>query len=156
MYYQPKIFGWKAGQNGLQLFRTTKDEKSEKQSYWQPDFVIKYNYDRDEKYAILDAKYSNFGILKERLHDCIEKYINRVSGKSDPYAVKMMVLLQGKVSENDNFVNYHDSKMSELYYTGPVVGIIPLNTKNSFGIMYDKLAKAFDITPVNAQNTELI
>lgn len=152
LYYQPKIFGWERANNGLQLFRTTMGNNSEKQSFWQPDFVIKLNIGEDEKYVILDAKYaSDNAIVENRLPKCIEKYINQISGKYDPYAVKMMGLLHGKASENDDFINYNNSLMSEHYYKGPIIGVVPLNIKNNFNILYDKLLNAFDIKSASEQ-----
>ena len=157
LYYQPKIFGWDRPNNKIQLFRTTMDNKFEKQSYWQPDFVIKFSKANDEKYVILDAKYARESeILENRLPECIKKYINQTSGKYNPLAVKMMVLLQGKPSECNDFINYNNSLMSEQFYAGPVIGVIPLNMQNDFSILYDKLEQAFKLKSTNAEDIEQI
>ena len=64
----------------------------------------------------------------------------------------MMGLLQGKPSENNDFINYNNSQMSEKYYKGPIIGVIPLSTKNNFNILYNKLTQAFDIQTINTKD----
>ena len=139
-YYEPSYSDWehsKNGNNGINLFRLFRTNNSTK-NYWTPDFVIKVQEDGYERYAVLDAKYSDKNSIQNySLPDCIDKYIIETSVKYYPYIVQMMVILQGKPS-NDGFGNYQDSTIAQ----GPIVGIMPFYVQSKTDELYEQLKKA--------------
>lgn len=91
VYYQPVIYS-DGYSNGLNLYRTTK-----KNSYYSPDFVLKFSRGKDEKYVVLDSKYANRNsIIKYRLRECIWNYGVEVEAHEETAGVEMMWLLQGE------------------------------------------------------------
>ena len=143
LYYQPKIFGWDTTENNhINLFRTTKDING-KQSFWMPDFLLKVQTKEDETYMILDAKYATAtNIQNSLLPECISKYINQISGKNKYSAVKLMILLQGKTTDEYNFTNYQNSEMSGKYYNGPIIGTIPFGSQSKTNNLYKVISDA--------------
>lgn len=139
-YYQPKIFGYKCC-NDLSLFRTSKE--SEKESFWMPDFVFKFQQEKSINYIVLDSKYSNGrNIRKYLLPDVISKYINQMSSINNPHSIKALFLLQGKCNNNDKIENYNNSLYGINYYKGPVIKIIPLNIDSNITYLYNEIINA--------------
>ncbi len=158
LYYQPKIFGHKFNDNGITLFRTKRNyngkERYEDKNkcYWEPDFVIKIQDESDSRYAILDAKYAETESIRNIiLPECADKYVNQISEKYNPFAVRIMALLQGKYAENIGFAEWKDPQLTDLgkeYYKGPIIGYIPVVVGSDINILYDRLVQAFAVKPV--------
>ena len=129
LYYQPVISAVQF-ENNLTLFRTTKPSTG-KPDYYTPDFVLKFaSCEDNEEYAIFDAKFSSrANIRKHSLPVVIRKYSCETSAASRCTAPKMVWVLQGRVSSNENAIwKYHNSPLASAYRPITSFGIVSVNT----------------------------
>lgn len=127
IYYQPYIYTDKF-ENGLSLFRTTLS--SGKETFYNPDFIVKVSSGKMDKYAIFDAKYSKLSSIKTyHLPDIIKKYYIETSEKSGNSAIKMILAFQGRMEDVSAFFSYSDSTLAKKY--GPSFGVLAINTKEN-------------------------
>lgn len=128
IYYQPYIYT-NIFENDLSLFRTTLSEREE-EVYYTPDFIIKVSSDGIEKYAILDAKYSQFSTTANRyLPNILQKYYIGIAEKSGACAIKMILAFQGRMDDSRPFFLYSNSVLAKKY--GPSFGVFSVNSEKN-------------------------
>ena len=138
VYYQPVIYS-DGYSNGLNLYRTTK-----KNSYYSPDFVLKFSRGKDEKYVVLDSKYANRNsIIKYRLRECIWNYGVEVEAREETAGVEMMWLLQGRRDDSAAIYTLSNSPNAQKCKHTRSYGIISINTKdNNRKRLWNEILKA--------------
>ena len=138
VYYQPVIYS-DGYSNGLNLYRTTK-----KNSYYSPDFVLKFSRGKDEKYVVLDSKYANRNsIIKYRLRECIWNYGVEVEAREETAGVEMMWLLQGRIDDSAAIYTLSNSPNAQKCKHTRSYGIISINTKdNNRKRLWNEILKA--------------
>ena len=97
IYYHPKISSLLINNNGISLIR--RDGKS----YYEPDYLIKYNRNGKSLYSVLDAKFSSLNnVRKHYLQDLTYKYLVNIGDKDEKYStvVNLSALC---VSGNKNY-----------------------------------------------------
>lgn len=128
LYYEPVLYGNKT-ENELNLYRTTLGDVGN-DYYFTPDFVIKYKTETDEKYAILDAKYSTLQITKGRyFSDLTWRYLCQVAPTNENISVKMLWALYGQMDGNEKTFVFQNSSLAHKCYHGPSLAITPVNTQ---------------------------
>lgn len=148
LYYEPTIYG-DTIVNDLNLYRTTLGEMGNNY-YFTPDFVIKYKSETDEKYAILDAKYSTLQITKGRyFSDLTWRYLCQIASAKENASVKMLWALYGQMDNNEKTFIFQNSVFSNQYYHGPSLAITPINTQtepNDFWTVFEaKMINEHDV-----------
>lgn len=131
LYYQPVISSLNF-YNGLALYRTTVEKRNgKKESYFTPDFVLKFAYGDMEEYVLLDAKFSNrTSIQSLHLDDLIYKYGNQIAVNAQLKTPVMVWALQGRTDESYDTYRMHNSSLAQIYKPIPSYGIAKFNTLN--------------------------
>ena len=131
LYYQPVISSLNF-YNGLALYRTTVEKRNgKKESYFTPDFVLKFAYGDMEEYVLLDAKFSNrTSIQSLHLDNLIYKYGNQIAVNAQLKTPVMVWALQGRTDESYDTYRMHNSSLAQIYKPIPSYGIAKFNTLN--------------------------
>ena len=131
IFYQPVIYSYNAKTNNIDLFRTD----CYYDNHLVPDFIFKMQNveESSSKYAVLDPKYSNRSNIKDFYMDTeLLKYVCSIADKTGRTpAVRLMWLLQGRVSSDAQMENYHTSQLAKSIKPIPSYGIYTLNPTNS-------------------------
>lgn len=126
VYYQPVIYS-EGYSNGLNLFRTT-----EKDLYYTPDFVLKFESEEKEKYVVLDSKYaSRNSIIRYRMKKCIWRYSVEIEACEGVDGVKMVWLLQGRIDGTKAVYTFFNSPNAQRCRHTKSYGVISINTKEN-------------------------
>ena len=127
LYYQPVISSV-CFENDIGLFRTTQYYMG--RNYYTPDFVLKFSTGNQEEYIIFDAKFSSRENIKRySLPKVIKKYSCEISSAFDCKPPKMVWILQGRVSNDENPLwKYHNSPLARKYPPATTYGIVSINT----------------------------
>jgi len=108
LYYEPKI---KKNRDN-KFFQTTQSE------YLSPDYLIHYKDTLKEYIFVLDAKYSYFGKIKERLSNCADKYVSSIKLSNNPkVSVEDLIILfpNKEIEINGQKGNNHYTKKGNNY-----------------------------------------
>lgn len=109
IYYQPVLFLKKSPySNNINIIRNTKtsmtqryEQKELEGTYYLPDYIIKFTKDDNEKYLILDAKFSNQrNVLSYYLPNLVFKYIFSLSTTESKSEIIGICAINGKNSPN--------------------------------------------------------
>ncbi|MCQ2966341.1 MAG: hypothetical protein MJ250_06360 [Alphaproteobacteria bacterium] len=150
LYYEPVIYG-NTIKNDLNLYRTTLGDVGN-DYYFTPDFIIKYKTETDEKYAILDAKYSTLQITKGRyFSDLTWRYLCQIAPTKENGSIKMLWALYGQMDNNDKTFIIQNSALANQFYHGPSLAITPLNTQ----IELDDFWTVFESKMINERDIVL-
>lgn len=124
VYYQPVIYS-DGYRNELNLYRSTKNN-----SYYTPDFVLKFVDGEKESYVILDSKYANRNsIVRYRLKECIWNYGVEIEPCKENAEIKMIWLLQGRIDDSRITYILNNSPNSQRCMRTKSYGVISVNTK---------------------------
>lgn len=132
LYYQPVIFdGLNNQANGIGLCRNTSLTwegdyiVGNQLKYYTPDYLIKYIHGTEEKYAVLDAKYSSHNsVNRYQVPPLAFKYITSLSGRIRESIVGLYIIY-GKVNDNNRKESIYDRSLNKQsikphFYTIPI------------------------------------
>lgn len=146
LYYEPRIYSFlpegdygSTMPNGLELYRV---DTVNKKNYWEPDFVLRIQDEKETSYVILDAKYAFSSRISPsfsheskhfegHLASIIEKYytythtFNRAS-------IRMVWTLQGRIDPDCQFKKFGAANaISPNFVPSVSFGNCPINTDNN-------------------------
>ncbi len=132
LYFQPVIYDNDRAFNGLSLFRNTstnaqKDNNNRGKTY-NPDYIIKFEYDGIVDYLILDAKFSTpENIRLHQLQELVYKYMFSISTLKENDHKKGLYILCGKKHGNDEESIVHDLAQRIGRSVTPFADIVVMN-----------------------------
>lgn len=143
LYYQPVIYSNlnKAKKYPLELFRVDSD-------YYAPDFVLKFEMNKNIHYVILDSKWSNrYTIKKYEIADVLFKYGIGIRTICNITQQNNIWILQGKDDKKNKLELYHkvainNSQQDSYKYQ---YGIVTLTPKSGIDNLRLLLTKFIDM-----------
>ena len=140
LYYEPAIYNSDSAYNGINLFRNTSvsffnsgydtnSTRSNTGSYYVPDFLMKVEEEEQEKYLIMDAKYSSFEKVKYELTpELVYKYIFSISPTINNAKVLGLGIFNGIYKREPKQSLYDGNVVRDIH---PFVELIPLSEEMS-------------------------
>lgn len=121
LYYQPVIFDTnRSAINGIGLYRNnsipvnTGDDDDNRQGghYYVPDYLVKLEGEKGEKYLIIDAKFSDLmNVRRHYIKDLAFKYLFSVSTIASSDTIAGMCIMYGKCTENEQIQSAYDNQL---------------------------------------------
>ena len=121
LYYQPVIFDTnQSAINGIGLYRNnsipvnTGDDDDNRQGghYYVPDYLVKLEGEKGEKYLIIDAKFSDLmNVRRHYIKDLAFKYLFSVSTIASSDTIAGMCIMYGKCTENEQIQSAYDNQL---------------------------------------------
>ncbi|MDE6845720.1 MAG: hypothetical protein K2J99_08140, partial [Lachnospiraceae bacterium] len=105
--------------------------------YYIPDIIVKIKYETNEKYIIIDSKFSDcMSIKRNYIIPLAFKYITSISVSKDNAKLAGLVIVYGKGSDNQQLQSVYDKEIkpksiSPFFYTLPLCEGRDINALNS-------------------------
>lgn len=146
LYYQPVIYDFDSSKlNSIALYRnmSLSLEKNmhsiQTGHYYIPDILIKIKNETDEKYVIVDSKFSDYkSVQRNYIIPLAFKYITSISTNKDNAKLIGLVISYGKVGENLQLQSVYDREIKEKSIS-PFFYTLPLNEERELATLNAEL-----------------
>lgn len=135
-YFQPVIYGDSFAVNGIDLYRSTSSNSrignKNKGKTYNPDYLLKIDFNDHAEYLIMDAKFSNPNNIKNyQLQELVYKYLFSISTLEKQDLIKGLYIICGKTSNNDEESIVHDIARLMHKKVNPFAEILVMNGTNT-------------------------
>lgn len=156
LYYQPVIYDFDSTNiNNIALYRnmSLSLEKNlhsvQTGHYYIPDIIVKIKYETNEKYIIIDSKFSDYmSIRRNYIIPLSFKYITSISVSKDNAKLAGLVIAYAKGAETQQLQSVYDNEIKEKSIS-PFFYMLPLCEGRDLATFNSELKTVLSIDACN-------